>query len=78
MLESLGLASAYHSFTGEQHGAESKKTFFLTKRNDRASHIDYCFVHKSLLVASVSIPMYATWRVYSDHVPLIVDLITGA
>jgi exonuclease III len=74
LLSGLGLRSAYHLFTGEEFGSEKAPTFFHTKNRERAYHIDYCFVHESLVVESVSIPQFSEWRSYSDHVPLIVDI----
>ena len=73
-LGSLGLASAYHSFTGEVLGHESTNTFFHTKSAQRPFHIDYCFVHSSLSVGNVAIPPFEDWRSDSDHVPVVVDL----
>jgi endonuclease/exonuclease/phosphatase family metal-dependent hydrolase len=73
-LKGLGLTSAYHSLTGEALGSEKMKTFFHTKKDDRAYHIDYCFVHESLAVERVRIPAFEEWRSQSDHVPVIVDI----
>jgi exonuclease III len=75
LLSGLGLRSAYHSFTREEPGSEKAPTFFHTKNHDRAYHIDYCFVHESLVVESVRIPQFSEWRSHSDHVPLIVDIV---
>jgi exonuclease III len=72
-LRDLRLESAYHLSSGEKLGQEKLPTFF-PKNQGRACHIDYCFVHESLTVESVSVPQCAEWRCYSDHVPVIVDL----
>lgn len=73
-LETLGLFSAYHQFSGERLGQETHPTFFHTKKVDAPYHIDYCFIHHQLSVSKVEIPDYSPWRNISDHVPLIVDL----
>ncbi len=70
-LTSLGLVSAYHQVTGEEYGQESAMTHYWRKSDATRYHIDYCFVHKALDVASVSIPTFEPWRALSDHVPVL-------
>lgn len=69
----LGLASAYHHLTGEDHGAETLSTY----RHDaaRSFHIDYCFLSQSLLdAANFSIANGSQWRALSDHSPIVLDV----
>lgn len=76
-LSAFGLRSAYHSHTNEEFGSETRSTYFHTKVASKAFHIDYCFVHQSLSVESVSVPAFEKWRAASDHVPIIIDLSVG-
>ena len=69
----LGLASAYHHLTGEEHGAETQSTH----RKDAAKsfHLDYCFLSRSLLdAANFSIANGSLWRTLSDHSPIVLDV----
>jgi endonuclease/exonuclease/phosphatase family metal-dependent hydrolase len=69
----LGLASAYHHLTGEDHGAETVSTY----RHDasRSFHIDYCFLSRSLLdAANFGIANGGEWRTLSDHSPIVLDV----
>ena len=43
-LSALGLVSAYHSWTREAFGAESRRTHFHLRKANRGFHIDCCFV----------------------------------
>ena len=74
-LASLGLGSSYHSARGEGIRMESSMTYFFQKNATRGFHIDYCFVHRSLEIESVTLPAFQAWQGMSDHVPLIVTLI---
>lgn len=75
MFESVGLASAWHGFTGEKHGAETAATLYWTWNADRKFHIDFVFHTASLSVKDVSIGAYETYvpTKISDHVPVVVD-----
>ena len=75
-LAALGLESAYHSFFGELHGAETRPTFFLLKNQARPYHIDYCFIPRPWisLLQSVHIDTHDGWSKASDHRPLVIDL----
>jgi len=73
----LGFRSAYHSHTSEVLGSETRSTYFHTKNLAKPFHIDYCFVHSSLNIESVTVPEFAQWRAVSDHVPIIVELDDG-
>lgn len=76
-LTALGLRSAYHSYTTERPGFETRSTYFHTKNAAKPFHIDFCFVHASLAVEDVTVPDFELWRKASDHVPIIVDLNAG-
>lgn len=81
-LADLGYTSLYHHVTAEPYGSETTPTYFHRRRQAEAFHIDYCFVHRTLL------PRIEAFRVgtfddyvarttrsgMSDHVPLVVDL----
>ncbi len=75
-MDEFGLASAYHWFTGEQHGHESQNTFFHHRSADKPHHIDYCFLPKRWTprITAVRVEPFAEWRSLSDHCPLVVDL----
>jgi exonuclease III len=73
-LANLGLASVYHTQTGEAHGAESSPTFFLYRHRDKPYHFDYAFVSDDLMMASrLAIGSPDQWLAMSDHLPLILD-----
>jgi exonuclease III len=75
-LKDLKLSSAYHDYFSCEHGSEQHSTFYLYKHEYRRYHIDYCFLSeyfgKRLL--SVEVGEYSTWKQYSDHSPLIVEI----
>ena len=77
-LAAHGIQSAYHLAQGEAHGAESKSTFYLYRKIERAYHLDYCFT--DLPVRGVEVGAYADWSGLkslggvSDHVPLVATL----
>lgn len=74
-LSQLGLVSAYHEFTGEAQGAESRPTHANQKKLERSCHIDHCFVSRRLLTehAAVEVGELAQWIEWSDHAPMAVD-----
>ena len=73
-LSSLGLKSAYHTATGEAHGAELQSTHYLYRKPERPYHIDYCFVHSGSRLCQAQVGAFEEWRRVSDHVPVIVDV----
>jgi hypothetical protein len=75
-MERIGLASAYHTFTGEKHGEEREATFFHHFKKDKPHHIDYCFIPKAWYtrLADVKVGAFDSWRRFSDHCPLMVEL----
>ena len=76
LLDSLGLVSAYHEFTEEEFGKESRPTHFHHKNENSTFHIDYCFLPVAWVsyITKVEVGTYNEWSKDSDHVPLIVDL----
>ena len=73
-LSSLGLKSAYHTATGEAHGAELQSTHYLHRKPERPYHIDYCFVHSGSRLRQAQVGAFEEWRKVSDQVPVIVDV----
>jgi hypothetical protein len=75
-LKEHGLVSAYHHMRGEDHGKESEKTFHLYRHEDKAYHIDYCFLPAAWAkrLCRAEIGSYGSWRQHSDHRPLLVEL----
>jgi hypothetical protein len=80
LLSELGLVSSYHHFFGEAQGSETRPTCYLLWNKERPYHIDYCFVPKSWAsrIQRVDIGSYEAWRQYSDHRPLLVDIVDRA
>jgi exodeoxyribonuclease III len=75
MLQQKNIVSAYHAFFSEEHGKETRPTYYFWHRKSRPFHIDYVFLpHKWIpWIKSVDVGKYRQWRAVSDHVPLIVD-----
>lgn len=76
LLDSLGLASAYHHWHGEAHGKERRPTFFEYRHRHRPYHLDYCFLPHAWLprLGAVQLGSFTRWKRWSDHLPLICDL----
>lgn len=81
-LDSLGLASAYHTSRGVEQGQEPEPTLFWTWREKLGYHVDYIWLPKAWLdgVRAVEIGDCATWVAsqLSDHVPLVADVDVSA
>ncbi|WP_411375738.1 endonuclease/exonuclease/phosphatase family protein [Arthrobacter sp. MPF02] len=71
-LEALGLQSVYHKSHSQPHGKETTKTYFHTKKLHFGYHIDYAFLGGTS--ASMAIGCPEDWLMYSDHMPLILDI----
>ena len=68
----MGFESQYHAIRGEEHGKETKPTFFLQKNRAKAYHIDYVFVSSDLAGScDLQIGEHEDWIAVSDHVPLL-------
>lgn len=76
-LESLGLVSAYHARFKEEYGKESQPTHFHQRKSKKPFHLDYCFIPRGWVshVNAVQVGKFDDWRKFSDHVPLIVDVL---
>jgi exonuclease III len=76
LLARRGIVSAYHSYFGEEHGAETRPTYYFWHREPRPFHLDYIFLPRSWMkrVTDLGVGSFATWRRASDHMPLWVDL----
>lgn len=59
-----GFVSAYHKTTGELLGQESRKTFFMHRKEDKGYFLDYIFTNRPI----VSYELGEFDRTYSDHV----------
>jgi hypothetical protein len=76
LLNRIGLVSSYHHFHGEAHGAESRPTYYFHWNEYKSYHIDYCFIPHSWAphINLVEIGSHDEWKKYSDHRPLLVDV----
>lgn len=72
----LGMESAYHTFTGDQQGAERHPTFWFRKNQRTVYHLDYAFLSRSLLpqLRNVEVGCCKEWLSFSDHAPVLVAL----
>lgn len=72
-LKDIGIVSAYHTINDEEHGEETKNTFYMYRHDDRPYHIDYCFANKNI-IKKFEIMNYQEWKAVSDHAPICVNL----
>ncbi|MCK5367221.1 MAG: endonuclease/exonuclease/phosphatase family protein [Cyclobacteriaceae bacterium] len=70
--------SLYHSQEQSDQGKENEATFFMYRKKEKPYHIDYCFASDSIISNGfkLSIENINKWIEISDHVPMIVDLIS--
>lgn len=75
-LRALGIVSAHHRHHREEHGAETRPTFFLYRHRTHPFHLDYVFVPKAWTrrLRSVEVGAFDEWRDVSDHVPVTVTV----
>ncbi len=75
-LAKLGLESGYHSYFGEEHGQETRPTFYFQWNENRPYHLDYCFLPKTWLgrLRHAEVGDFAGWRQWSDHRPVVIDV----
>jgi len=80
LLAARGLASAYHEFFSEPHGAETRPTYYFWHRQERSFHIDYIFLPSGWTksITAIEVGSYIQWRAASDHVPIVVELADAA
>ena len=76
LLDKRGIVSAYHSYFGEEQGAETRPTYYFWHREERRFHLDYIFLPRSWMerVTDLGVGSFETWRAVSDHMPVWVDL----
>lgn len=76
LLHDRNLFSAYHAFFSEEHGQETRPTYYFWHRENRRFHIDYLFVpgNWATHIRAVEVGTYDKWRPASDHVPIVVDI----
>jgi exodeoxyribonuclease III len=74
-LKTLGIHSVYHSHLKIDPGSEKHPTFFLYRHKDKPYHIDYCFASGNFIrkTGDIEIGNYQTWKMHSDHSPLMVS-----
>ena len=72
-LTALGLSSVYHCQEVTEHGAETTKTYFHTRKQQFGHHIDYAFVSDGM-AAHLRVGDAGDWLAHSDHMPLILDI----
>ena len=70
ILGDQNIKSVYHELTGEEQGEESKPTFFLQRKREKAYHIDYFFVSDHFTPRKLQIGDFKKWIEISDHLPL--------
>ncbi len=75
-LKELDIISCYHSYFEEEHGAESRPTFFLQRNLEKPFHLDYIFAPDSFPLNKVSIGAEDDWLPLSDHLPICGDFQT--
>jgi len=79
-LEDKGVLSCYHFHHKQTQGREEHPTFYLYKHKDKPYHLDYCFASTDLIdkIQSVEVGDYDYWKMYSDHVPVMVTFNAGS
>jgi endonuclease/exonuclease/phosphatase family metal-dependent hydrolase len=72
--------SAYHAFYREDHGRETRPTYYFQWKLQRPYHIDYCFIPATWAkhVRRVEIGEYEEWKKHSDHRPLLIEVTENA
>ena len=73
ILNEHGLFSAYHLFSKEMFGRESKPTFLLYRHKDRPYHIDYAYAAPEYQL-SFKILHEDEFIKYSDHLPIVLEV----
>jgi hypothetical protein len=78
LFEGHGLISSYHSHHGEKQGAETRRTYYFYRHQDKPFHIDDVFAPTSWRLGSVEVGSFGEWGKLSDHVSVVVDSSIGA
>ena len=71
-LYNKNILSAYHYFSKEKEGEETKPTFYLYRHMDKPYHIDYCFGNPRKFKSFTILDN--TWLQYSDHLPILLEI----
>lgn len=75
-LDEMGVKSLYHLLRNEEQGKETLATFFMNRNLEKGYHIDYVFASDSFTAdARIEIPAAVDWLLYSDHLPVVADII---
>lgn len=75
ILKMKNIESLYHRVFNEDQGKESKMTFFLQRKQEKAYHIDYFLgSNKFKNPRSLTLGNYNDWIGISDHIPLTLEL----
>ena len=72
-LESKNLFSVYHSKTKEDHGKETKYTFYQARHLSNPYHLDYVYAKKGA-VKKFKILDHGKWICLSDHLPITFEI----
>lgn len=77
LLSQHDIHSAYHKYFGDAFGFEKQPTFFMHRDENKSYHIDYIFAKNSILAHdwSINIGKYEDWIQFSDHMPLVLNLV---
>jgi len=75
-LKEYKIESAYHKYYNIEDGNENDATLFWQMDKNKRFHIDYCFLSNDFGINNVQIENSEEWEKnkYSDHSPIIVDL----
>lgn len=78
-LEKKRIYSAYHLHHQQQQGKEAHPTFYLYRHLEKPYHLDYCFVSKDFAknIKSVEVGEHGYWTAFSDHAPLMVEVVVS-
>ena len=75
LIKELKLDSCYHHHLNEEHGEETKPTFYLTWKEHKPYHLDFCIVPEKWLdqITELTVPPFDSPWNRSDHRPLFVE-----
>ncbi len=74
ILNKKNIVSLYHKVTDEEQGKESKSTFFLQRKKEKAYHIDYFFGSSNFHEPKkLTLGCYEDWIGISDHIPILLE-----
>lgn len=76
LLKAHNIESLYHNQSGEVHGQESQKTFFMYRNVEKSYHIDYVFASNEIIKNGFNLVIdeAQNWMDKSDHVPIVLDI----